>query len=284
MTTHDHEPQHTPEVTEPDTEAQVFHLPVERAEPADTAGAGEGEGEVIEGEIVEPPQVDQPEPRGTGSALARTEKREPILPSWAKDSQEFADTARWALGYAGHTAGFHAVRCPVYIARIIARVPQGTLRLLRGLARWLTDAEGRPVRNAAARREDATEYLKLSTQRDGRIRSRAVLTAGLGAAGIAAFLLGRAMLPELVQWSIVAAAIGGLGWLGAPADKPIASRAIEATRVPKLTSDAVTRALAALGISRSTRPWARVGRASATRGRSAAMARAGAPTSTCPTA
>ncbi|PFG99856.1 S-DNA-T family DNA segregation ATPase FtsK/SpoIIIE, partial [Saccharopolyspora erythraea NRRL 2338] len=127
---------------------------------------------MIEGEIVEPPQVDQPEPRGTGSALARTEKREPILPSWAKDSQEFADTARWALGYAGHTAGFHAVRCPVYIARIIARVPQGTLRLLRGLARWLTDAEGRPVRNAAARREDATEYLKLSTQRDGRIRSR----------------------------------------------------------------------------------------------------------------
>ncbi|WP_346074226.1 FtsK/SpoIIIE domain-containing protein [Saccharopolyspora thermophila] len=229
-------------------EARVFRFPVEHVDTdKDDTATVPG---VVEGEIVEPAPVDRPAPReGTGSALVRAEKRQPILPAWAKNIQEFRDTARWALGYAGHTIAFHAVRCPVYIARVLARVPRGTLRLLSGLVRWLTDAEGRPVRSAAALREDAGEYLKLSIQRDHRVRTRAIIAAGAGAAGIAAFLLGRAMLPEIVQWGIAAAAVAAVGWLGAPADQPIASRAIEATKVPKLTSDAVTRALAALGIS-----------------------------------
>ncbi|KAA5836062.1 cell division protein FtsK [Saccharopolyspora hirsuta] len=225
-------------------EARVLHFPSQRLDGTDAES-----GEVLEGELVEPTQVDQPEKRQPGTELVRSEKRQPILPAWAKSTQEFRDTARWALGYAGHTIAFHAVRCPVYIARVLARVPQGSLRLIGGLVAWLTDAEGRPVRGASARREDASEYLKLSIQRDHRVRTRAVMAIGLGAAGITAFLVGRAMLPEIVQWSIVAGAVGALGWLGAPADKPIASRAVEATKVPKLTSDAVTRALSSLGIS-----------------------------------
>ncbi|GAA4828831.1 FtsK/SpoIIIE domain-containing protein [Saccharopolyspora rosea] len=241
-------------------QARVLHFPAERldhttTENTDQTDSGEAadntEPTVVDGEIVEPVAVDQPEPKKSepGSALVRAEKRQPILPAWAKDPQEFRDTARWALGYTGHTAAYHAVRCPIYLARIIARIPHGSLRLLKSLAAWLTDAEGRPVRSASARREDATEYLKLSIQRDHRIRARALLAMGLGAAGIAAFLAGRAVLPELVQWAIVAGAAAGLGWLGAPADKPIATRAVESTKVPKLTSDAVTRALSALGIS-----------------------------------
>ncbi|MGW5642213.1 cell division protein FtsK [Saccharopolyspora sp. NPDC003752] len=238
--------QHTDhtERTEAADDARVLRFPAQRVDTADAEA-----GEVIEGELVEPASVDQPEKHQPGTALVRAEKRRAILPAWAKDTQEFREAARWAAGYTGHTVAYHAVRCPVYIARILARVPNGSLRLIRGLVAWLTDAEGRPVRGASARREDAGEYLKLSIQRDHRIRARALMTVGLGAAGIAAFLVGRAMLPELVQWAIVAGAVGGLGWLGAPADKPIASRAVEATKVPKLTSDAVTRALSALGIS-----------------------------------
>jgi S-DNA-T family DNA segregation ATPase FtsK/SpoIIIE len=237
-------------------EARVLHFPSQRLD-ADDASA---ESEVIEGEVVEPTKVDQPEPRETsGMALVRAETRQPILPSWAKNAQEFRDTARWALGYAGHTVAFHAVHCPVYIARIIRRAPQGTLRLLRGLVRWLTDAEGRPVRAASARKEDAAEYLKLSVQRDGRVRTRAFMAAGLGAAGIAAFLIGRELLPELVQYALVSAAIGGLGWLGAPADKPIATKAVESTKIPKLTSNAVEKALSALGISQINQALAKGG-------------------------
>ncbi|MBK0865476.1 cell division protein FtsK [Saccharopolyspora sp. HNM0986] len=267
-----HEEHHDQAQQEPDT-ARVLRLPSERIDTPNSATAGpadesreteapederaaestepdSGESTVIEGEVIDSPQVDQPEAKSEPSnSLARSEKRLPILPAWAKDPQEFQATARWALGYAGHTSAYHAVRCPIYLGRILARVPQGTLRLIQAVSRWIGDAEGRAVRHASARREDAAEYLKLSQQRDGRVRARAALAAGLGAAGIAAIVLGYELLPSLVQWVSVAALVGGLGWLGAPSDKPIASRAVESTKVPKLTSGAVETALASLGIS-----------------------------------
>ncbi|MGW0891780.1 cell division protein FtsK [Saccharopolyspora sp. NPDC002578] len=246
MTHHDGEHQDQPE----QQTARVLHLHSERVEAPNSRQPGTQEPEVVEGEIVEPETVDQPEQKSeTTSPLMRPEKRLPILPAWAKDPQEFRATARWALGYSGHTAGYHAVRCPLYLGRILARVPQGTLRLLRALLNWVTDAEGRPVRYASARREDAAEYLKLSQQRDGRVRARAVIATGLGAASVVAIFLVRELLPEIAQWVFVTAALAGLGWLGAPSDKPIASRAVESTKVPKLTSGAVETALASLGIS-----------------------------------
>ncbi|MBQ0922681.1 FtsK/SpoIIIE domain-containing protein [Saccharopolyspora endophytica] len=230
--------------------ARVLRFPSERLNHEQAEA--EADPQVFDGELVEEdqaPQVDRTEPAGDGSSLVRREKREPVLPQWASSVEEFRETAKWAVGYAGHTLAFHAVRCPVYIARILIRVPQGTLRLLRGFLRWVTDAEGRPVRHAAADRADAAEYLRLSGQRDSRVRGRVYTTVGMGVAALAAFFLGRELLPELVQYAIVAGAVGAVGWLGAPADQPIASRAVEATKVPKLTSNAVEIALSALGIS-----------------------------------
>ncbi|MEV4728744.1 cell division protein FtsK [Saccharopolyspora sp. NPDC049426] len=233
-------------------QARVLRFPSERLNPDQTRDEGESEHQVIDGELVDEdqaPQVDQPHTAEAGSSLVRHQKREPILPGWASSVEEFRETAKWAMGYAGHTFAFHAVRCPVYLGRILIRIPQGTLRLLGGFLRWVTDAEGRTVRHAAADRADAAEYLRLSSQRDSRVRGRFYATVGLGAAALAAFFLGRAFLPELVQYAIVAGALGAVGWLGAPADQPIASRAVEATKVPKLTSNAVEIALASLGIS-----------------------------------
>ncbi len=258
--------------------AKVYHLPVQQPQtstddateqPAENAGpstqdsesGGDPSGPVLEGELVMPPQqVDRPTPAGERShPLLRREKWQPILPGWLSSRQEFLDTARWALRYTLHTTAFHGLRCPVYVGRLVARMPQGALRLVRGLVRWLTDAEGHPVRQAAANRNDATEYLKLSIQRDGRVRARAVMFAGLGSAGLAAILIGRELLPELVQYAAVALAAAGLGWLGAPADKPVVSRAVESTKVPKLTSNAVEDALASLGISQITQAMAKGG-------------------------
>ncbi len=230
--------------------------PVEDHEP----GAGV---QVVDGELVTEDaatQVDQPENSADKRvSLVRSEKRQPILPAWLSSSSEFQDAARWALGYVSHAAGYHALRCPVYIGRVLMRVPQGTLMLLRHVSRWLADAEGRPVRNAAARREDAAEYIKLTRVRDGRVRARAFLFAGLGATAIAAILLGRSFLPEWAQWAAVAGAVAGLGWLGTPADQPIVSRAVESTKAPKLTSNVVETALAALGISQISQAMAKGG-------------------------
>ncbi|TWF93364.1 FtsK/SpoIIIE domain-containing protein [Saccharopolyspora dendranthemae] len=244
---------HRPDDEHQDGEqARVLRFPSERLNHDQTRDEGESEQQVIDGELVDEdqaPQVDQSQTAEAGSSLVRHEKREPVLPGWASSVEEFQETAKWAVGYAGHTFAFHAVRCPVYIARILIRVPQGTLRLLGGFLRWVTDAEGRTVRHAAADRADAAEYLRLSSQRDSRVRGRVYATVGLGATALAAFFLGRAFLPELVQYAIVAGALGAVGWLGAPADQPIASRAVEATKVPKLTSNAVEIALNSLGIS-----------------------------------
>lgn len=235
-----------------DTEQRVIRLfPAERLDTPGSAEQDEAATTEAESsaETSEPASVDQPTPPEHSSEISRSEKRAPILPAWAKDLEEFRATAQWAASYVGHTAAFHAVRCPVYVARVLLRIPEGTLRLIKGLLNWVTDAEGRPVRYASARREDAAEYLKLSQQRDIRVRARATIAASLGAAGIAAILIGHSFLSEMVQWSAVALVAAGLGWLGAPSDKPIASRAVESTKAPKLTSGAVETALASLGIA-----------------------------------
>ena len=104
--------------------------------------ATETDAEVIEGELVEAEPVDQPQPQGKPNPLVRQEKRQPILPAWAKSASEFRDAARWFAGYASHAAGYHVVRCPVYAARIVGRMPQGSVKILTSVSRWLSDAEG----------------------------------------------------------------------------------------------------------------------------------------------
>ena len=224
----------------------------ESTEDETTPDATDTDAEVIEGELVEPEPVDQSQPQGKPNPLVRQEKRQPILPAWAKSASEFRDAAQWFAGYASHAAGYHVVRCPVYAARIAGRMPQGGVKILRAVSRWLSDAEGHPVRNAVARREEAGEYLKLSRQRDGRVRARGFLFAGLAAAGITVVLVGHAFLPILVQWAAVVLAAGGLGWFGAPADRPVVSRAVETMKAPKLTSNVVETALNSLGIAQIT--------------------------------
>ncbi|GAA3352090.1 hypothetical protein [Saccharopolyspora gregorii] len=198
--------------------------------------------------MVEPTTVDQPSKVEPGSALVRAEKRLPILPAWAKDAEEFRTAAKWALGYAGHTAGFHAVRCPVYVARVVARVPAGTWRLLSGLLHWVTDAEGRPVRHASARREDAAEYLKLSQQRDGRSGlARCSRSVSAWPCWRRCCSVTRCSPPpcsgprQCSRWPVWA------GWERLRISR--SRRGGESTKVPKLTSGAVETALASLGIS-----------------------------------
>jgi S-DNA-T family DNA segregation ATPase FtsK/SpoIIIE len=271
----DHNDQHEPNTSHDEgADAKIYELPVTpssddagaQAQDAGQTNAAEGdraehnEVSVVDGELVESVAVDPPKtPAESRDPLLRNHKRRPILPAWLKSRQEFRDTARWAVGYTTHVGAYHVLRCPVYLARLIARAPQGTIRLVGELIRWVTDAEGHPVRNAAARREDGAEYLKLARLRDGRVRGRSFVLAVGGAAGVAAVFTGAELLPTLAQWAAVTVAVAGMGWLGAPADKPVISRAVESTKVPKLTSNAVEAALAALGISQISQAMSKGG-------------------------
>jgi S-DNA-T family DNA segregation ATPase FtsK/SpoIIIE len=195
-----------------------------------------------------PVMVDAPGPTGPGVMdRIRGGQRRAVLPPWARSKPEFVTAAGWLAGHAGHTAAFHAVRVPWYAAVLTARAPVGAAKFVGGALRWVADAEGEPLRQAAAKREDAEEYLKLSRQRDGRVKMRGILFTLACIAGPILALALWVLAPAWMLAVTVAALVTVFGFAGAPADKPVVTRAVVATEVERLTSGIVERALGALG-------------------------------------
>lgn len=194
--------------------------------------------------------VDGPEPVGPGFLeQIRSAKRRPVIPEWAKSKPEFVTAAGWVVGHVGHTVAYHGVRLPWYSLQLAAQAPKGAAKLVSGRMRWAADVEGEPLRLAAARREDAGEYLKLTRQRDRRVRWRSLVMLAAFPFGV---LTALALFVLAPAW--MAAMSGGvvtmvMGWLGGSADTPIATRAVIKTEVQKLSSDTVVQAMASIGIS-----------------------------------
>ncbi|MBW1597923.1 cell division protein FtsK [Streptomyces sp. JJ38] len=194
--------------------------------------------------------VDAPAPAGPGLlAQIRAAKRRPVIPAWAKSKAEFVTAAGWLAGHLGHTAAFHAVRLPAYAGRLAVQSPHGAAKFLGGTLRWVSDAEGEPLRAAAARKEDAAEYLKLTRQRDRRVRWRTLVSVVASVTGFVSALALYVLAPAWLLALSGAVVTLALGWLGAPADAPLIQRAVVAPKVQKLTSDIVLRSLSALGIA-----------------------------------
>lgn len=175
-------------------------------------------------------------------------KRRPVVPLWLRSVAELRTASAWVARHYAHTIGYHALRSPVYAARLTMQAPTGLARFVGGTMRWMTDREGEPVRLAAVRREDAAEYLKLSRQRDRRVRLRTLVAVlgmfvGFGLA-IALYVLA----PDWLQVLSVGALVLALGVNGRKADAPVIHRAVEVPKASKLTSDIVLRALGSLGI------------------------------------
>ncbi|MFF2065849.1 cell division protein FtsK [Streptomyces sp. NPDC058200] len=194
-------------------------------------------------------RVDGPAPVGPGY-LGRLmgAKRRDLLPAWLRSTAELKTAARWAAGHYGHLAGYHAIRSPYYAGRLALQSPVGAAKFVGGSMRWMADGEGEPVRLAAVRREDAAEYLKLSRQRDGRVRLRTLVGVLAMFIGLGAALAIYVLAPGWLQVLSVGAVVLALGAAGTQADAPVVTRAVELPNAPKLTSDIVLRALGALGI------------------------------------
>ncbi|TMR99102.1 FtsK/SpoIIIE domain-containing protein [Nonomuraea basaltis] len=209
--------------------------------------AGDG---VLEGAVVLVDQAHRPEPTDLLAELAaRRRERQPLVPLWLRSRADALQVLKWQAEHTGYVLAYHALRAPRYAAKLAARSPAGAWRLLVALVRWLFDLEGRPVRRAAATKEEAAEYLALSRQRDDRVKAR-LWTLLVGA--ITAVLVGifvAVAAPTWVQWAILGVLIAGAGVLGTPADQPLLDRAVVPNRVRKLTSDQVLDALGSLGIS-----------------------------------
>ncbi|MGW3487083.1 cell division protein FtsK [Streptomyces sp. NPDC001054] len=175
-------------------------------------------------------------------------KRRAVVPLWLRSVTELKTASGWVARHYTHTAGYHALRAPVYAARLALQAPAGAARFVGGTMRWVADREGEPVRLAAVRREDAAEYLKLSRQRDGRVRLRTLVAVLALFVGVGAALAIYVLAPDWLQALSTGALVLALGSAGRKADAPVVHKAVELPDAPKLTSDIVLRALGALGI------------------------------------
>ncbi|MFD9000881.1 cell division protein FtsK [Streptomyces sp. NPDC059582] len=195
--------------------------------------------------------VDLPTPTATGPGyLGRLlgAQRRAVVPVWMRSVAELRTATAWVARHYAHAAGYHALRAPVYAARLALQAPTGAARFVGGTMRWVADREGEPVRLAAVRREDAAEYLKLSRQRDGRVRLRTLVAVLAMFVGLGSALAIYVLAPDWLQAVSVSAVVMALGFAGRRADAPVIHRAVELPKAVKLTSDIVLRALGALGI------------------------------------
>ncbi|MFE9687022.1 cell division protein FtsK [Streptomyces sp. NPDC006285] len=195
--------------------------------------------------------VDQPGAKAAGPGyLGRllAAQRRPVVPAWLRSVAELKTASAWVARHYAHSLGYHALRSPVYAARLTLQAPTGAARFIGGTLRWVADREGEPVRLAAVRREDAAEYLKLSRQRDGRVRLRTLVSVLAMFTGLGSALAIYVLAPDWLQVVSVGAVTMALGFAGRKADDPVIHKAVELPTAVKLTSDIVLRALGALGI------------------------------------
>jgi S-DNA-T family DNA segregation ATPase FtsK/SpoIIIE len=237
-----------------DQGAQVVSLDAardSRAAPAGNRAADRDptpDGPVLEGTVVRVDQPGGPPGDWLSDLMTRSRERRPVIHPALRSRREALATAKWVAGHYQHVSAYHLVRVPKYGAKLTVRTPRGAARLTTRMVRWTFDLEGHPVRMAAVEKADPESYLKLSRQRDARVRLRVWVsgTVAVLTAGTAALV---AVGPGLVQWAAAALGVSVLGWLGAPADRPLIDRAVIPNRVEKLTSDIVIRALGALGLA-----------------------------------
>ncbi|MCT7353605.1 FtsK/SpoIIIE domain-containing protein [Streptomyces sp. 15-116A] len=200
----------------------------------------------------EPRPVDPPEdtpPAGTWIAEKQAYLAEapPVVPTFLRNAAEFIDATRWTVSYYAHVTAFHALRAPVYLARLLMRAPRGAGRLIVRWGKWVADTEARPVEAKAAASADIEAWLSLSREHSRRVRPRriasiAVATTTAITTTVAAFLV--------PGWTMAAAIGAGalLGLFGKKGDKPLVTRYVATNVLRRLDSTEVFDALAAIGI------------------------------------
>jgi S-DNA-T family DNA segregation ATPase FtsK/SpoIIIE len=189
---------------------------------------------------------------------AKEARRRPIVPGWARRAHNWLALLRWAVDHAAYTTGYHLVRVPLYGMRLAVRAPRGLGRVVAAMHRWVLDAEGRPLRDAAAVRGDDVMYLRLSEQREERVSRRTRLAVSAGALSVIAVVV-LALLPWWLRCLVIGLAVAALGVTGTNPDQPVFTRAVVPHTVQRLTSDIVVRALGALGLAEMNKALAKGG-------------------------
>ncbi|UJW34219.1 cell division protein FtsK [Saccharothrix sp. AJ9571] len=224
-----------------------------RPDAARTPADIPAQADVIDAEIVDdtparPVLVDGPEVKRTWWETAGDATARPLVAKWLTSAEEFKSRVKFLVRYAAHATAFHALRVPVYVPTAILRSFGAIGRLVARLRAWVFDAESKSVRLAARDRADVNEYMRLREARAETVRRRmGPVILGLVVLTAIVFLC-LSYLPTFWNWTLLLSALALIGWWGAPADKPVAGRAIDSTKTPKLTSTMIEDALCSLGI------------------------------------
>ncbi|WP_405636582.1 cell division protein FtsK [Streptomyces sp. NBC_00056] len=196
-----------------------------------------------EEESPRPRPVDSPDLPAPG---IKTYKRLPILPSWLTSKPGFVSTTQRAASNAFYATVFHGIRTPWYALQLGLHAPRGAARMVRDTNRWVWDAEAAPLRAYEVYKENTAEYLKLSRQRDHRVRLRVLVTTVGLVFGTAFALTMYVMAPGWLT-VLASAAVLVAGFWGAPKDQPVIGPAVLKTEIQKLTGSIVLRALDNIG-------------------------------------
>jgi len=203
-------------------------------------------------ENAEPRPVDPPnEAPAAGTWIAEKQaylaEAPPVIPTFLRNAAEFADAARWTASYYVHVTGFHAVRAPVYLARLLLRAPRGAGRLIVRWGKWVADTEARPVEAKAAASADIEAWLALSREHSRRVRPRRITSLAVATATGITTLVSAFLVPG---WTLTAAltATALVGVAGKRGDKPLITRYVATNVLRRLDSTEVFDALAAIGI------------------------------------
>ncbi|MBB0245499.1 AAA family ATPase [Streptomyces alkaliphilus] len=241
-----------PPVPAPGPPVDLSGAPTIPLPAVDTRPLEEAAPEVLEGVALRP--VDRPQTDLPGTWLAERQARladaPPVLPAWLRSGRDLADAARWVGSYYGHLTAFHALRAPVYLARLIGRAPRGLWRLTARWFRWVVDAEARPVEARAAAGGDVEAWLSLSREHSRRCRPRRVLSLTVGTALAAGTAVAALTLPG---WALAAGGVGVLaaaGLAGRRADTPVITRYVHTHTLRALDSTEVYAALEAIGVGK----------------------------------
>ncbi|MGW2186599.1 cell division protein FtsK [Streptomyces sp. NPDC001719] len=232
-------------------DAEVVDITTKRPPAPDSAPAGAAvtapSAEADEDDEESGPSAPRPvDPPGLPSPGVTTYKRLPILPGWLTSKPGFVSTVQRASGNAFYASAFHGIRTPWYALQLGLNAPRGAARLVRETSQWVWDAEAAPLRAYEVEHENTGEYLKLTRQRDRRVRLR-VLVMVAGAVFGTAFVLTMYVMAPGWLMVLASAVVLACGFRGAPQDHPVIGPAVLKTELQKLTGPIVLRALDNIG-------------------------------------
>ncbi|NUP16613.1 MAG: AAA family ATPase [Streptomyces sp.] len=200
----------------------------------------------------EPRPVDPPSPAAEpGTWIAERQAyladAPPVIPPALRRWDALKDATRWTFSYYAHVTGFHTLRTPVYLARLLLRSPRGAGRLIVRWGKWIADTEARPVEAKAAASADIEAWLALSREHSRRVRPRRIASLAVATTTGITTLVSSFLVPG---WTLSAAlaATALVGTAGKKGDKPLITRYVARNVMRRLDSTEVFDALAAIGI------------------------------------